>query len=958
MSKGKFLTFIGLLFGALLISSFALTHQASAKIVDADISRSEIRNESEAVSYLSQLCATRAFPNVVAAYPTNAKFNDQTGRMTYTINLIWRGCGTQDTRAFAVTGYATDGFSGLQTCASAGNYHNGWDPTQDCIKYDRSDGGILTGQSRLSCPQGSGYSCVIGGSNPSGHFRATVERQEFQPNTNPYNSSNRSAQGMYGDVPNWSSRSGSSGNHSFYRAQAVCTYAKINNQGNTRANAQCVSLRIDVSWTRHNYNLTPSISSPSDGTIIESDRGLVEVRGGVSNSGTTTSLDTEWRLTELRYNPSIPLTGIPQKSGGTSGGDPCAYFTSENACLTLDSGSRTYSTSGANHSAESTIGSYAIGTKICYALSVRPYSHTTGDWRHSALKCYVIGKNPKVQVWGGDLLVGRGALIDGSKRISNISTSITTTKRSVSEIDAPAAAFSGLYYTGVSNSNTVLPANSPDPHWVIDRVYRPSGYGGNTCQRIVTGLSPSSTTTTSIPTSSSSTTLNARVIRQTSTQAGMYTTENTNVTGTSVDLIGANNGRYVWSRVSPNARWIGQNEFGQNYSTSGCNDPTYGDPTNMGKANIYVFKLKDGFTIDERYGVKLDTVKLNLGGGFDNIVKFYVNGKAVSGWMEPGWGSTSTASTTATNNVFRYGKNELEIHVGSTYSQTGILIDRFTIEEKALPSDERMYGSWGEYGLVPSGLVKGMGSASAYAGGRESVASLCESSLLTFANASGTSAVCDSNNVGGYSVVTASPALAIADRFAATSSTPNINGGQDIASLAGGQVYNATGPIDLRSSAPIPRGKWVVINARNHDVTISQDIRYTTDTLNSVNEIPQVVIIARNIIIKDTVGQVDAWLVATGTGANGYLKTCDADGVNEPNGLTAGICGTRLTINGPVVAEHLLMYRTAGAEPGIYAGDPAEIFNLRPDAYLWASNLQSPGSKVLTVQTAELPPRF
>ncbi|WP_187432733.1 hypothetical protein [Agromyces mariniharenae] len=36
----------------------------------------------------------------------------------------------------------------------------------------------------------------------------------------------------------------------------------------------------------------------------------------------------------------------------------------------------------------------------------------------------------------------------------------------------------------------------------------------------------------------------------------------------------------------------------------------------------------------------------------------------------------------------------------------------------------------------------------------------------------------------------------------------------------------------------------------------------------------------------------------------------------------------------------------------------AEVFNLRPDAYLWASSLRRDRGVITTVKTIELPPRF
>ena len=62
--------------------------------------------------------------------------------------------------------------------------------------------------------------------------------------------------------------------------------------------------------------------------------------------------------------------------------------------------------------------------------------------------------------------------------------------------------------------------------------------------------------------------------------------------------------------------------------------------------------------------------------------------------------------------------------------------------------------------------------------------------------------------------------------------------------------------------------------------------------------------------------------------------------------------------NGPVIANHLIMRRTAGSDPGAASGAPAEAFNLRPDAYIWATNYNQNSGRLSTVATQELPPRF
>jgi len=272
-----------------------------------------------------------------------------------------------------------------------------------------------------------------------------------------------------------------------------------------------------------------------------------------------------------------------------------------------------------------------------------------------------------------------------------------------------------------------------------------------------------------------------------------------------------------------------------------------------------------------------------------------------------------------------------------------------------------VYGSWAEYGIVAAGKVTGAASASGFAGGVASE-NLCSSlSLLTFENSKNASSpTCDANTLGHYSSGTTSPLDALIARFATTKGAPNQTGEVDIKDLASKTVYPGSGTITLKSTGDIPKGKWIVINAPNATVRITQNIHYTNTTLTSVSDIPQVVIIAKNIVIADTVTNVDAWLIAkSSTSSDGVVNTCDATGVDEPRQLTAKVCDKLLTVNGPVIANHLKLYRTGGTgNTAATAGDPAEVFNLRPDAYLWASNFSSQTPKARTVLTHELPPRF
>ena len=115
-----------------------------------------------------------------------------------------------------------------------------------------------------------------------------------------------------------------------------------------------------------------------------------------------------------------------------------------------------------------------------------------------------------------------------------------------------------------------------------------------------------------------------------------------------------------------------------------------------------------------------------------------------------------------------------------------------------------------------------------------------------------------------------------------------------------------------------------------------------------ISQLPQLVIIANKIVINSGVTNVDAWLVAD------TVQTCDYTGTP-----TINTCTQKLTVNGPVMANHLNLLRTAGSGVGTPAsGYPAEVFNLRADAYLWAAAHATTIDRAQTVYSVGLPPRF
>jgi hypothetical protein len=259
----------------------------------------------------------------------------------------------------------------------------------------------------------------------------------------------------------------------------------------------------------------------------------------------------------------------------------------------------------------------------------------------------------------------------------------------------------------------------------------------------------------------------------------------------------------------------------------------------------------------------------------------------------------------------------------------------------------KVFGSWVEYGVFSIGMNNRFASASGLNGQANNAQSAW--SKLTFANIDDTGTA----SYGNYATATNfRPAPGIAAYFAGLPGKQPVGATSvDLASLtfATGHtpVVRTAGNLTITRS-DIPAGRSVVIVATG-TVTIADQITYTDGALNSVRDIPQVVIIANSINIRSNVRQVDAWLVASGT-----INTCS----NFSGNLTSNKCGESLAVNGPVVTGRLLLNRTAGSGTGAQSGDPAERFNLRPDAFLWAQLQATGNDKAQTVYSTELPPRF
>lgn len=310
---------------------------------------------------------------------------------------------------------------------------------------------------------------------------------------------------------------------------------------------------------------------------------------------------------------------------------------------------------------------------------------------------------------------------------------------------------------------------------------------------------------------------------------------------------------------------------------------------------------------------------------------------------------------------------------------SGVYTTNFTMP------DNKRYGSWSEYGVFARSSIVGAASLAGLAGGyggpSVSGDTACRDPALhtlTFANTITTGV--HASECGQFGDMGSIPrtAAALSTRKLAGAGTPLPNTNPLSVNLPDSGRYTVSGaPADIVIGATtIEPGRQIILDARDRNVIIDGNISYANnypngDLFKDVDQMPQLVIIAKNITINRGVENVDAWLIANGNAApgDGMVKTCNVDSVN-PRPFSASTCDKPLRINGPIMARYLQLWRTTGAEdadsdcdkedPAPNCSDaqrPAEIINLPGSSLLWAA-MAPDEAKAQTSYTYELPPYF
>jgi hypothetical protein len=297
------------------------------------------------------------------------------------------------------------------------------------------------------------------------------------------------------------------------------------------------------------------------------------------------------------------------------------------------------------------------------------------------------------------------------------------------------------------------------------------------------------------------------------------------------------------------------------------------------------------------------------------------------------------------------------------------------------PNDKRTYGSWSEYGAFAGGVIQHLGSGAVYRLGMPQ--SLVEHGYLTLSNNRD-----DANDpdYGKYNGAASEDKIndgfdKVANQFTSRSdaATPLNSSNIDLKALPSGTYVLQAGPVNITAgnagdpaSNELPVNRSIILLAQEDTVVnVNSSVRIPTQ-YSSIGEISQLVIAPASssegykINIASNVTRLDSWLI----NPNGQIDTCyvvddgttPRDLANTPRSKSS--CDSTLFVNGPVSAEILYLRRSGGKDQSsdptkIEQSVPGEVFNLRPDAYLWAaSHVDNASKKYVTTNVMDLPPRY
>lgn len=308
-------------------------------------------------------------------------------------------------------------------------------------------------------------------------------------------------------------------------------------------------------------------------------------------------------------------------------------------------------------------------------------------------------------------------------------------------------------------------------------------------------------------------------------------------------------------------------------------------------------------------------------------------------------------------------------------------------------TDEQIYGSWSEYGLLVKGSVSGgkMASGALYRVGYKPTGSFDYDphGYLTFSNEY-TSAYGGTPNYGNLMKDNIGNGVArLQAFFALRESTAYPQGSNGCVS---GNTINlkncSTGDYALNDNTEYTvdgtdfnkdenKKKSLVFFVGNNSRIVFKNNVELPEKYDTVGDLSQIVFTPRKssgkytVNIKPEATRIDSWIL----NPNGVINTCSyGTGQDRPRSYIKNkeeggdihpCYSNQLTINGPVAVKQIFLRRSGGIDQNqnppfdLKQSISGETFNLRPDAYLWALNqVSDSGRKFTTTNLIDLPPRY
>ncbi len=354
-----------------------------------------------------------------------------------------------------------------------------------------------------------------------------------------------------------------------------------------------------------------------------------------------------------------------------------------------------------------------------------------------------------------------------------------------------------------------------------------------------------------------------------------------------------------------------------------CHILTDGHPNKLSK--------KDGESVDPGTSFKhvynLSDYQLSYTTGVITVPDLPVGDKYCVAIAVRNYSSASSSyfvSTSSCRNVSK--RPNFQVWGGSVLSNGDITT---TITDRG----GKVFGSWADYAIIANDTIKRIGSGATLISGATVTASTCTTvpNPLTISNAYCNHAT---NKYLGRASIDAR--LENIERFkdylptnAELNSIPVVCG-------SGG------------CRREVDAGKTYVVRT-DDDITISENIynNYSSS---------QVVIIAKNIYIDQSVTNLDAILIASGPSNNG--GTVDTCKNYTYDALNNNVCTNKLTVNGLIIASKVYLKRTSGGDPVESIKEPAELVNFQPSIFIWAQNRSANAHNPQMVYIKKLPPRY